>query len=346
MTRTKNRVDEFLHTLQAEPAPAAAPGEQAVPSRERMPLRNFHPVSQTNAHGKGAIFFGLVFAGMGSVPLLAALDVIHAPDSSFNVPRWAVAAMVSLFFVLPGILLVVHGIRGVLRNRRRRNLLYSHPDQPWRGDHRWNPDGETRTGWRAVRACVLQVIAFSLFLAPFHYLALREEGEWFFLIFIGLFDLVILGLAVYGGLLVARAVRYGRTRLVYEQFPVHPGQTLSLRFEMSRPRPFDRLLFRLVAVEEEYQQSDESTRIVPYRTLEMAREVPGSDAGPDGSGGVRIQFEIPADAPGTSLTDRPPHYWSLVVHGDTPGADYHEQFLVPIYERFAASEFDVGEAFA
>jgi len=334
-----NRVDEIREAMQAEPVAAAGPDEEPVPVRARARLRNFQPVSQTNAHGKGAIVFGAIFMAFGALPLLAALDVIHSPDSSFHVPRWAVAAMVTLFFILPGLSLVVHGVRGVLRGRTRRNLLYSHPDQPWRGDHGWEPDGETRSGWGHVRRRIFQVIAFALFLAPFHYLALREEGAWFLLIFVGLFDLLVAGLAVHGGLLVARALRYGRTRLVYEQFPVHPGETLSLRFEMSRTRPFDSLTFRLLAVEEEYQQSENSTHIAAYRTLEMVREVPGSESEPDGSGGVRVRFEIPADAPGTSLADRPPHYWSLVVHGDAPGADYHEQFLVPVYERFADDSF-------
>jgi len=44
-----------------------------------------------------AIWMGLLFVVFGSIPVLAALDVIHVSDSSFHVPRWLVAVITACF---------------------------------------------------------------------------------------------------------------------------------------------------------------------------------------------------------------------------------------------------------
>ena len=50
---------------------------------------------------------------------------------------------------------------------------------------------------------------------------------------------------------------------------------------------------------------------------------------------VGVVFDIPEDAPGTALSERPPRYWELHVRGETIGPDLDEVFLVPIYARLS-----------
>lgn len=58
---------------------------------------------------KTAILMGLVFVVLGSVPLLASLNIIPADDDSFHVPRW-LAAVLSASFPTAGIYMLAHGI--------------------------------------------------------------------------------------------------------------------------------------------------------------------------------------------------------------------------------------------
>lgn len=48
----------------------------------------------------GVLLIGLLVTAMGLTPMLAALDVIPSPDSSFHAPRWVVFLAGSLFFTI------------------------------------------------------------------------------------------------------------------------------------------------------------------------------------------------------------------------------------------------------
>ena len=49
---------------------------------------------------------GLIVVAMGSVPYLAASNVIPSDDADFGVPRWALAWIVVVCFVYPGLLIL------------------------------------------------------------------------------------------------------------------------------------------------------------------------------------------------------------------------------------------------
>ena len=62
------------------------------------------------------LLLGLLVTAMGLTPMLAALDVIASPDSSFHAPRWIVFLAGSLFFMV-GMWIVMQGIVGEERAR-------------------------------------------------------------------------------------------------------------------------------------------------------------------------------------------------------------------------------------
>jgi hypothetical protein len=62
------------------------------------------------------LLLGLLVTAAGLTPMLAALDVIPSPESSFHAPRWIVFLAGSLFFMV-GMWIVMQGIVGEERTR-------------------------------------------------------------------------------------------------------------------------------------------------------------------------------------------------------------------------------------
>jgi hypothetical protein len=47
-----------------------------------------------------------------------------------------------------------------------------------------------------------------------------------------------------------------------------------------------------------------------------------------------MEWPLPNDAElSTQLNGRPAKFWELEVKAKTPGVDYHERFLLPIYAK-------------
>lgn len=60
------------------------------------------------------LLLGLFVAAIGLIPMLAALDVIPTPESSFHAPRWIVFLVGSLFFTV-GMWILMQGMVGESR---------------------------------------------------------------------------------------------------------------------------------------------------------------------------------------------------------------------------------------
>ena len=95
-------------------------------------------------------------------------------------------------------------------------------------------------------------VGIGVFLVPFHWLGVEMDWPWVLIAFLGLFDLILLLILGDAGLRFLRALRYGATRLAYDRFPFHPGESVGVRFSLSRPREFGSLRFTLRCVEEDY----------------------------------------------------------------------------------------------
>jgi hypothetical protein len=228
-------------------------------------------------------------------------------------------------------------IRWGLAARRTRRR----PDAPWTTDHRWNPAGHfprvSREFFAVVgcRAIVARLIAVGV-IAWFTSLA-----AW--LVFDSTRAAAFAEVLVFGGgasLWLWRSYRVacrGRPHVAFARFPYFTGETVRLFFGMSEGGDsFEHATYVLRRIEEEpggLLGQD------PWCWQSIAIHLATSDGALPGPGNdVVLDFDVPADAGGTSLSAPYPRYWELEVHGGTSGGPFGERFLVPIYERPA----DVG----
>jgi hypothetical protein len=129
----------------------------------------------------------------------------------------------------------------------------------------------------------------------------------------------------------------GRPHVAFVRFPYFAGERVRLHFGMSEGGvSFQRARYVLRRVQEMRggllgqfpwcRQTAALTALAPDGVLPG----PGTD--------VVLEFDVPPDAGGTSLSAPYPAYWELDVTGDTTGGAFEERFLVPIYERPDAAE--------
>jgi hypothetical protein len=135
---------------------------------------------------------------------------------------------------------------------------------------------------------------------------------------------------------VLRAARLGRPRVTFVRFPYFVGERAEMHFGMSEGGAhFLRARYALTRVQEAdlgWRGGGLTRRWTIHSVFEPeAGVLPGPEAD------VRLVFDVPVHAPGTSLSARLPSYWELRVVGDTTAGPFDERFLLPIYERTAVA---------
>ena len=153
-------------------------------------------------------------------------------------PAWIGWVFAAIFFV-PGAFLFLFGVKGLFDGVRIKRMRERHPNEPWRAEYAWDPDGISADSRASVLSQVFKVGFLVLFLSPFNYLVfvgldapsvpLVPRG------LVAFFDLVTV--FVLWGLLATlwRANKYGRARLVFGSFPFYLGGPLSARLRTRRP---------------------------------------------------------------------------------------------------------------
>lgn len=198
------------------------------------------------------------------------------------------------------------------------------PNDPWTADHRWDPRGAKRVRRPGMRpsGCIWLFVPWAIVLS---------------LGWIPTAMIVVLALSFVAWICAPwLGFDDGRPFAAFVRFPYHPGEQVELHFGMGVGGPtFLRARFVLQRIREV-----DGWWFVggPRRTVALAMEcrppegvLPGSEAD------VRLLFDVPADAGGTSLSAPLPSYWELLVVGETTKGWFDETFLVPVYERPAAS---------
>lgn len=323
-------------------------GVETSPVLERRPVTLFTPPparpgrelaghtgrSAATVHGLASVLIGVVplFAGLSLLGVTG--GVLGEGIATLQTPRW-IAAVVALTFVLTGLYFVLHGWRGVSRGRRIRRVRANHPDEPWLWDHSWNAFAAFDGTRGELRRGIPVVVMLAAFLLPFNWIAFAEdEPHWVFAVITGAFDaLLLLSLArlLY---LALRLRRYGTTELRLPRFPCRTGDDVELKLvRTARLAALGELRGTLRCIQERYEVRGmgrgRGQRVVAYALHES---VAGGEVTPGGEA-IVFRFPVPADAAGSSLTERPPRYWELSVEGQAPGIDYEATFLVPIYSR-------------
>jgi hypothetical protein len=302
----------------------------------RRELTGHQARSATTIHGWPAVFFGVPFLAAG----IGAYVVQRLAPESIQGPRLLMVWFAGIFGLV-GLLMIVHGLRGLRRRAGVARRRAAHPGQPWLWDYEWDRSGASddtrRRLWRAIFVSVF----FVAFLLPFNWIGFAMpdvSGRGLWMAIVGLFDLVtvaVIGRAVY---LLLRYLKYGTSTVSFDTFPFFLGDELAVRFEGSgRGEIFDRMTATLRCVEERYETrgsgKNRSQRVVCYEVYADAQNVEGARARWEGLRGLALRFPLPEEEQPTRLGERPPRYWELEVKAEVPGVDYKGTFLVPVYAK-------------
>ncbi len=260
------------------------------------------------------------------LPMLAV--GVGALPFGFDAPR-PVTIGLGFYFLGFGGVLVLLGLEPHLRGAR---LVEG---SPYRSDYPWSSDGigeEVRT---RVEKPLLGVLTLSGFLPPAHYVAwiLLPKGDLLGRVmvfgFLGLFDLVLLTYLLQLTTFSLRRLRFGKTRVVFDDFPFFLGGRLSVTFCGDRQLARRHISVILRCLEEDVRSPSKyrsDTMIVSYE-----RHHAEITARTDGHGRAPISFSLPSEAPGTRLNADLPTYWELIVKTRPPGPAYEGIFLMPVY---------------
>ena len=288
---------------------------------------------------------------------LLAVFVVLASALSFGPAfrlhdTWPVVGRVLLVVGVPWIAVIVPGgVGDLLRKHLSARARRTHPHEPWIWDHEWNKSGETHEpltqmfrdtrprGRRVLLLSPAMLWAFALAPAFFAWLFPWRLSfstvawpaaslEWWLMLPLGVFVTAIAWRAW-------RAYGDGTSHVTYTKFPSAPGERVTLQFGVSDGGVrFTDVEFALRHVRE-VATGPLGWRHGAFTTFEIVdRRPPGVVPAPGDE--VIVGFDVPADAPGTSLSSALPHYWVLDVTGRTASGEFRESFLVPVYERIAA----------
>jgi hypothetical protein len=205
-----------------------------------------------------------------------------------------------------------------LRRRRSARRVAARPTDPWNADHRWNPAGATTWLTEPLRDKLLSPLAIVMALCVAIIVGRVPYVSW------------LCGLALVAWLgSLWLATGQGRPHVAFARFPYFPGEPAELHFGMSEGgATFRRVRYLLTRVEEVHERRLGR----PRRSWTIVAECVATE--PPGPGAdVRLVFDVPAHAGGTSLSATDPRYWELRVVGETAAGDFDESFLVPIYDR-------------
>lgn len=279
-----------------------------------------------------ALFFFVLFGGLGALMVCSALGLVRGVLPS-DAPR--VLLCLGGLFIFAGAACGVQAAARFARVRRAQRMRSEYPDEPWRWERSWAQESRDEGGRELVLGLLLPLV-FGLFLAPFHWLGLTEEGAGLFLVVMAVFDVVVLvflGKAVY---LALRYVRLGTSRLSLARVPCLLGEQLEATLTPARPIPGVQsleLVLRCVEERTEVQRRGNKSRyvVVHYALHTQLLTVDAAELAQGRA--LSFTLPLPGDVPelATCLTAEAPRYWELEARAARSGVDYRAVFLVPVY---------------
>lgn len=294
----------------------------------RKRLRNFEGRTTVPVQGWGAVVFGLLFVGAGSIPFLIGLGMMAWATRPTNPPGWVVAVAGAVFIIF-GLAALWAGARGLYRRGRARRAYLAGTRSPWDWDHPWDRQGARDDVWKRAIRRFAWIVFLALFLSPFHYLLLTVKDTMFRTLgglFLLIFD-VALVFAVSGAVkAVIQGFKYGRVYLQYEQFPMLLGHLASVRLLLDRPVGAGSVNCTLRCIEEtveiSYHGRGKTSRQYVFDQLYEEKIIAPLAPGADGRQSARVEFRLPEGDYSTTLSVDEPRYWLLEAEAATPGVDF------------------------
>lgn len=283
------------------------------------------------------VLFGLPFALMGLFIAAASLNqLVHG--------AWSYALKGSLFALLfcgAGFGLIIVSIWDPVRTLAP-DLKASAPGEPWRWRPDWAAGRIVSTDRRELRRVWLLAVGMILPSSSLYFVlpgALRS-GNWKALVGLA-FPLVAIYLLILAVKATLRWRRFGASTLEMAQTPATIGGRLVGRITSERlPAGAASIKLSLVCLRhEKYRRSSPGWPI--WKVEKTLTDYPIHF-----SGGIPVEFDIPADCEPASATrsSRPCITWMLQATAEVPGVDYAPKFDVPVFRTPGAPAITSAEA--
>lgn len=231
---------------------------------------------------------------------------------------------------ITALLLFIQAFRTRHRQSTFRRLREEQGDEPWLWDFRWDRRGISDRRLSSLRVFLCELVGVSvLVMMMSHYIRRACPGALGWLAVLAL-SAAALAIILWDSNMLAY-LKYGRSRLIFQDFPFLSGQDQTVRLINSEGvRGAQCMVVTLRCIEESADSfgRELETAHLYSKTWAIPLEGKGWSGTP-----LEIRIRIPADAPSTLLHCRPPTYWELEIRSDAPGVDYHASFLLPIYTR-------------
>jgi len=333
ITAVTTRAGARLASITGDMENAASP-IQPHPGRRRLRRTTEQRGTRTGMSVAGAFLFGLVFVGMGVAVTLVGMRVIAVEPASVHAPWWVIEVC-GMCFAGGGLAVWGMASTQLREDGRRHEASRRYGGSEALLDHAWDVRGYSPPRWtRAIRGIVVASF-LTLFLSVFNWVAWFARAPFLFKIIVPIFDLIMLLVWWKAITELARAMRFGNSRVTFDHFPYHLRDTVQMGWVppagISRA---EKGSFTLRCVEEYYEVR--RSRKNRNRWLvhdELSAEVQSFDAPQSFAPGraVELRFTPAGDAPPTKLTADRPVFWELEVKLSRAGLDFEERYLIPIY---------------
>ncbi len=287
---------------------------------QRLLLDAHDSRSVTALHGKSAVVIGVIALAGGAA-------LIHFAGGS------PVFLALGAPLEVAGLFSVVHGLIGMARSRRRDAARREYPAEPWHGDFVWQAEGIRDEGvWRIMHGSLICLFVL-MFAVAGHWVRYVEPSA---IRGIRLFTLWVIDAGILIGVgyqlyMSARVIKYGRSYLHFAKFPFLLGETLRVNLSNSRvARKCQRLDVTIRCIHEDFVHGARRGDVSCYQVYRDQTSIEDVSRSPFGD--FEIEFPLPDNEElETRLSDRPPHYWELIVSSEVKGIDFAATFLLPVY---------------
>ncbi|UTA48107.1 DUF3592 domain-containing protein [Simiduia sp. 21SJ11W-1] len=242
--------------------------------------------------------------------------------------RWGMLAFKSIFVVVFGGVGI--GLIWLAWRKADEPASLEGEPEPWRLRKAWaNPvHSNSKLGLYVITGFAIVWNALSLpvvFVVP-EELAKGNQAILFALVF----PLVGAGLIIAAIVKWRQWLRFGAVPLHMNPWPAQLGGQLAGKLAFALPyNPHARVELRLSCIHSYYSGTGKN-RERREKIVWQAEGYANTEPAPVGSA-VEFAFDIPADLPHSQLPDERYHFWRLDVSANIPGADFSQQYEVPVF---------------
>ena len=313
---------------------------QHIIEKQKKEIVNHRSISGTTIHNGPALIFGLLLVAMGFYILAIAFGWISVKRGSIKAPLWVIKAC-GIVFGAPGLFLCFHGISGMWRQHKNKLMAKFHPNQPWRYDYPWNPEGIYGRGKMNIFSGISFIIFVTIFLSPYYWFFQQAKGKTrYMLMFFAVFGAAIILIGVITTLRsIIQYFKYGRSFLRFSHFPFYLGENVAGSLECtSGIGNIKELSITLRCIHEYFEtrgsDDDKSDKVISYSVYsdQILIQNPLKHSAGDI---IPIEFALPADGTSNNLLERPARYWEIFLVAKTAGmgVGFESTYILPVYQR-------------